>query len=451
MAFITFINIEGGNPEAEAQLSAVTNEFRATIQRTVSAVTIPSGTTVIATHAFNGCSGLTEVTIPSSVTEIQISAFTENDSLATITFEGDNPPTVADNAFSNLPADVEVVVPSGATEAYSGVVENIEESTIPHVTLTYANGSAYTYTYRDGVIPYTAFTNGTACKVEMNDGITNVGIAAFQNMSALSSLTLSTGITSIGNYAFQFDNLITGTISLPNIVTIGDGVFDGCSGITAVEFGENLTSIGDWAFMNCVNLSSITFHIPVAIGIPAGALEGISSDCHWLVPTEQFGFDLNSWNDTISFFNNYYGVQWQLCDLSGNPISKYEQFESFDDMRDTPSWAIDFSDPPTENLSVMFADEAVLIVQNGNEIFIPTIGTGLRIDQDGIAWNTTTEEQDDGTISDQYHEYINWWTEGGYLRYDLMGSLAEDYQYQPAGWTSNPESTDITGWLKPKW
>lgn len=449
MAFINFINTGGGNPEAEAQLSAVTNEFKATIQRTVSAVTIPSGTTVIATHAFNGCSGLTEVTIPSSVTEIQISAFTENDSLATITFEGDNPPTVAEDAFSNLPADVEVVVPSGATEAYSGVVENIEESTIPHVTLTYANGSAVTNTYRDGVIPYSAFTNDTACKVEMNDGITEVGIAAFQDMSALSSLTLSTGITTVKNYAFQWDNNLTGTISMPNIVTIGSYAFEGC-GITAVELGANLDTIGDGAFYNCVALSYITFHRPTAPSIPGDALSGISNDTIWLVPTDDPDFGFYSWNDTINYFNNNYGVNWTLCDLSGNPISKYEQFETFDDMRDNPSWAIDFSDPPTENLSVMFDNENVLIVQNGNEIFMPSIGTGLRIDVEGIVWNTTTEEQDDGTISSQYNEYITWWTEDNYLRYDIIGSFAADHQYQDAGWTSNPESTDITGWLKQK-
>lgn len=451
MAFINFISAGGGgNPEAEAQLSARTAELTGVIDRTISGLTIPSGVTQIGEHAFDSCSALTEVTIHSGVTDIAANAFADNVSLATITFEGDTPPTVDADAFSNLPMDVEIVVPSAATGDYSAITEQVEESVIPWVTATDPNGSAYTYTYESGAVPENQFINWASCKVEMSNNITAIGNRAFANMQILSSLTLSTGITTIGEYAFQHAGGVTGTLSLPNIVTISEGAFQNMSGITAVELGENLTSIGDWTFIGCSSLSSITFHIPSPISIPVEALSGISSACTWQVPTDDPDFNYFGWQDTINYFNNYYSVDWELCDLSGNPITKYAQFEDWQQMRDMFPWCIDYDNAPTENLSVMFDDEAVLIIQNGNELFMPSIGTGIRIDREGIVINTTTDEEDDGTLTDQYNAYISWDVEDEqYLRLDCFSyhGLAEDYQYEDAGWTSDPQSDDITGWL----
>ena len=140
MAFINFINA-GGDPETEAKLSAMTQDFTTTIERTVSSITIPSGTTVVGENAFASCSALTEVVIPASVTSIEPNAFGENRSLETINFEGTTPPTVAEGAFSQLPENVEINVPEGAEDAYSAVTEEIEDSTAMIVEYTDLSGN----------------------------------------------------------------------------------------------------------------------------------------------------------------------------------------------------------------------------------------------------------------------------------------------------------------------
>lgn len=183
---INFIN-GGGDPEAEAQLSARTAELTGVIDRTISGITIPSGVTTIGENAFASCSALTEVVIPSSVTNIEAGAFGENRSLESISFEGTTPPTVEEGAFSQLPTGVTVNVPEGSEDAYSAVTENIDESKAKIVYFTDINDNVTTwyskypeldYDTPDNVMPTSQY--GAWKKVE-TQGIKSLDANCFIN------------------------------------------------------------------------------------------------------------------------------------------------------------------------------------------------------------------------------------------------------------------------------
>ena len=95
--------------------------------------TIPNGVTAIQNDAFNGCHSLTIVSIPSAVTSIASNAFANCFGIAEIHFKRTSPPTVAAaSAFTNLPTDCKIYVPTGSLSAY------VNASNYP---------SANTYTY----------------------------------------------------------------------------------------------------------------------------------------------------------------------------------------------------------------------------------------------------------------------------------------------------------------
>ena len=82
-------------------------------------LTIPNSVTEIGQSTFNNCQKLTTVTIGSSVTSIGKQAFYSCSSLTSITSLNTTPPTIANaNAFGNVPATCAIYVPAESVEAY---------------------------------------------------------------------------------------------------------------------------------------------------------------------------------------------------------------------------------------------------------------------------------------------------------------------------------------------
>ena len=98
----------------------------------------------------------------------------------------------------------------------------------------------------------------SAQKIELGNGVTSIGQAAFAMCYSLASITIPDGVTSIGESAFAMCYSLA-SITIPNSVTsIELGVFYNCSSLASITLPNNVTSIGTYAFYNCYSLASIT-------------------------------------------------------------------------------------------------------------------------------------------------------------------------------------------------
>lgn len=100
----------------------------------VRAVQIPNTVTSIGNNVFAKCYAIASLIIPSSVTSIGTSCFSDCYGLAELHFKSATPPTVANsNAFSNLPTDCKIYVPTGKLSAYTSATNYPSSSTYTYV------------------------------------------------------------------------------------------------------------------------------------------------------------------------------------------------------------------------------------------------------------------------------------------------------------------------------
>ncbi|MBQ6756523.1 MAG: leucine-rich repeat domain-containing protein [Oscillospiraceae bacterium] len=100
----------------------------------LSSVVIPSGVTSIDGYAFSTCHSLSSVVIPDSVTSIGGYAFNNCYGLGFIKFTRTTPPTVSNsNAWTNIPTDCIIYVPSGTLSAYTSATNYPSSSTYTYV------------------------------------------------------------------------------------------------------------------------------------------------------------------------------------------------------------------------------------------------------------------------------------------------------------------------------
>ena len=88
----------------------------------ITSVTVLEGVEALGLSAFRLCSSLTSISLPSTLDTIDRYAFYGCTSLQSVSIQRATPPRCAGDAFFELPlADLELTVPYGCTEAYSGV------------------------------------------------------------------------------------------------------------------------------------------------------------------------------------------------------------------------------------------------------------------------------------------------------------------------------------------
>ena len=143
------------------------------------------------------------------------------------------------------------------------------------------------------------------------EGVTGIGMGAFENCAGLGSVTLSSTVTSIKENAFigctgltniwvdgrnpaytSVDGVLytkdmktlvaypagrQGTYAIPNGVTrVNDFAFSDCNGLTGVTIPASVTSVGSWAFLNCKRLTGVA--IPASVtGLGEKVFNGCTS------------------------------------------------------------------------------------------------------------------------------------------------------------------------------
>ena len=112
--------ISGGGGSTEALINL--------IERDITSIDIPSGTTSIGTSAFDSCFSLSSVTIPSGVTRIGYCAFYRCVSLTSVTIP-DSVTSIDEAAFTSCSSLTSVTIPSSVTS-----IDNYAFSFCPSLT-----------------------------------------------------------------------------------------------------------------------------------------------------------------------------------------------------------------------------------------------------------------------------------------------------------------------------
>lgn len=181
--FIDPLPVTSASGEAEAMLVAL-------IDRTATAIAIPSGVTKIGASAFYQCTDLKEVTIPESVESINNSAFMYCSGIKSIT----------------LPKSLKI----------------INSSTFQNCT---------------GLTSITIPAN-----------VTSVAGNAFSGCTALTSITIPKGVTSISTNAFANCTALTAVIFEGTPSAINATTFTGCTNLSSitVPWAEGAVANAPW-------------------------------------------------------------------------------------------------------------------------------------------------------------------------------------------------------------
>ena len=226
-------------------------------------VTLPEGLQNIGERAFSYCDALQSVTLPERLKNIGEKAFHECP-LKDITCHAVAPPAISEDVFeyivyatANLNVAIEAENAYRATEGWELFYSSMAIDGIAY-TIDTETGTAYV----SGAIPDITTANIPA-KIEYegtNHPVTAIGYEAFQNCTALQSVTIPEGVTTLCDYAFSECESLQ-SVTLPQgLVTIGGYVFRTCISLKDVILPEGLTSIGKYSFIQCRSLESI--HLP---------------------------------------------------------------------------------------------------------------------------------------------------------------------------------------------
>jgi len=195
------------------------------------------GTTEVSSMAWVADSGIETIIIEEGYTSIAASAFKDLTSLKSITLPS-TMETIGDSAFEGCTSLTSVTIPASVTSIGKAA---------------FANCTAL------GAVVFSAAAEGTEevalAAADGKDHATGK-YGAFENCTALTSVTLPSRLTEIPAYMFYGSGLTE--IELPlSITAIGNYAFESCAALKSVILNEGLTSVGVSAFDTCAALTNV--------------------------------------------------------------------------------------------------------------------------------------------------------------------------------------------------
>ncbi len=225
----------------------------------LTSVTIPSNMTSIGEYLFCNCSSLTSVTIPPNVTSIGEYAFYGCSSLTSVTIPP-NVTSIGDYAFSGC-SITEVVIPASVDSIGNNAFNRC--SSLFSINVDSANTN---YTSDDGIlfnkskttlVRYPPAKAGSLYSIPNN--VTNIGRAAFNYCTNLTTITIPGGVISIKNSAFEYCTSLQSVIIEFGVTSIGNYAFYNCASLTSIVIPSSMTTISRNAFLGCSNLAELYF------------------------------------------------------------------------------------------------------------------------------------------------------------------------------------------------
>lgn len=242
---------------------------------TATNITLPSGygsevggaAYNIYNDAFLGKTSLTEVIIPdlAQIREIRGSAFAGCTSLTSITF------------------------PSSLLTAGDNLLQGC-------TSLTNVNFNTSNPTSNTGINIISAymFSGCTSLKtITLPRNITTIEYGAFENCTALTSVTFGGGLT--------------GNNKVEKLTTIDGAAFRGCSSLEVIEIPSTVTSIGQSAFAGCTSLRFV--YLPTdasyGAGVFEGSLAGKNDEPLIIISKSKESYNKDKEKDNLADFANY--------------------------------------------------------------------------------------------------------------------------------------------------
>lgn len=183
---------------------------------------------------------------------------------------------------------------------------------------------------------------GSLTSITIPNSVTSIGGTAFLGCGRLTSITLPINLQSIGRYCFQYCGSLT-SIVIPdsvtnfeeamfescyslssvtlskNITTIMDYTFNGCGSLTSIEIPDKVSSIGYGCFFGCGRLSEINFgNTRTSVPTINDAYFGdLPEDYKIVVPDALYHtwIETSGWSDFASHIKTYSGKDPELGDI----------------------------------------------------------------------------------------------------------------------------------------
>lgn len=215
------------------------------------------------------------------------------------------------------------------------------------------------------------YYNSTYAKPEFYTSEDCLGDHAFQNCSALTSLTIPSSVTKIGSYAFENCEGLT-NVNIPSSVTeIGYYAFALCTGLTSVTIHSSVTEIGVRAFKNCSGLTNV--NIPSSVTkIGSDAFTNCTSLTSVYV----------SWQSPISANNAFDRIVRSKCTLYV-PQGTYQDYFLADEWGDFEN-IVEYDATGINNVTTSSdAKEVYRYSLNGQRLSAPTKGVNIVKYSDG--------------------------------------------------------------------
>jgi len=229
-----------------------------------------SSITTIKTNGFYGCTSLPEVINMANVKTLESGAFTNCSQITQISFESLT--SLSEGVFSGCTGLKSITSLGNITTIPSQSFNNCKSlSSVNLKNITTINSSAF-----EGCTSLTQLSNTSKVRTVGEKAFKNCGLQSLSmsylitvekeafigntNLKTINAINLSF----IGDYAFnELTNLTTVTLSNSG-ETLGKYAFDGCTSLNSLTFG--FRDIQDYAFRNCTSLTTVSSSFTEGVG-----------------------------------------------------------------------------------------------------------------------------------------------------------------------------------------